>query len=247
MLQFNTDKCKVMHMGRHNPGYEYHMDGTALGTTEVEKDLGIYITPDLKTATQVARAAAKANSVLGRIKNSFTFMDKDMFLALYKTLVRPHMEYCVQAWSPYLRKDIDVLEKVQRRATKLVPILRELPYEQRLQTLGLTSLETRRVRGDMLETYKILHGFENIDYTQFFQLVPRHGPGISTRGHSYKLKKTRFRTRKRGNFFDARVVNKWNSLPENVVCSPCINSFKNNYDRYMEDAQRRGTPMSHAP
>ena len=151
------------------------MAGETLRTTMVEKDLGIYITPDLKTTTQVAKAAAKANSMLGRIRNSFTFMDSDMFLALYKTLVRPHMEYCFQAWSLYLRKDIDTLEKVKRRATKLVLDLRDLPYEQRLQTLGLTTLEATRVSGDLLETYKILHGYENVDYTQFFQLAPNHG------------------------------------------------------------------------
>lgn len=207
LLQFNSEKCKVMHIGKHNPGCEYHMAGETLQTTTGEKDLGIYITPDLKAKTQVAKAAAKANSMLGRIRNSFTFMDSDMLLALYKTLVRPHMEYCIQAWSPYLRKDIDTLEKVQRRATKLVPALRDLPYEERLETLGLTTLENRRVRGDMLETYKILNGYENVDYTQFFQLAPKHG-NITTRGHSLKLQKIRYRTQKRGNFFDARIVNK---------------------------------------
>ena len=103
------------------------MAGETLRPTMVEKDLGIYITPDLKTATQVAKAAAKANSMLGRIRNSFTFIDLDIFLALYKTLVRLHMEYCIQAWSPYLWKNINTLEKVQRRATKLVPDLRNLP------------------------------------------------------------------------------------------------------------------------
>lgn len=100
------------------------MAGEILETAIVEKDLGIYITPDLKGATQVAKAAAKENSMLGRIKNSFMFMDADMFLALYTTLVCPHLKYCIQAWSPYLWKDIDTLEKVQRRAKKPVPTLR---------------------------------------------------------------------------------------------------------------------------
>ena len=194
----------------------------------------------------MAKAAAKANSTLALIRKAFTFMDSNMFLALYKSLVRPHLEYCIQAWSPYLRKDIDTLEKVQRRATKLVPDLRDLPYEHRLLMLDLPTLEARRVRGDMLETYKILHGFENIDPTKFFQLATDHG-NIATRGHSFKLQKTRHRTSKRGIFFDARIIDKWNSLAENVVCSPCINTFKIRYDNFERDAQRRGTPMSNAP
>lgn len=170
----------------------YHTAGEALGTTLMKKDFGIYIIPDLKTATRVAKAEVKANSMQGRIRNSYAFMDSDMFLALYKSLVHPHLECCIQAWSPYLRKDIDTLEKVQRRATKLGPALRDFPYEQRIQTLGLTTLKARGIRGDMLETYKLLHGFENFDPTQLFQRDTDHG-NIATRGHSLKHQKTFYR------------------------------------------------------
>ena len=89
---------------------------------------------------------------------------------LYKAIVIPHLEYCIHAWSPYLRKDIDMLEKIQRRATKLIPGLRDLRYEERLKECGLTTLETRRLRGDQIEVFKILNGYENIDSNFFLKL-----------------------------------------------------------------------------
>ena len=90
---------------------------------------------------------------------------------LYKAIVRPHLEYCIQAWSPYLRKDIDMLEKIQRRATKLIPGLRDLRYEERLKECGLTT-HTRNatIKGDQIEVFKILNGYENIDSNIFLKL-----------------------------------------------------------------------------
>ena len=94
---------------------------------------------------------------------SINYIDKDGFAVLYRAYIRPHLEYCVQAWCPYLQKDIKSLEKVQRRATKLVPSLRERSYEERLKELNLYPLEVRRARGDVIKTFKILNGFEDID------------------------------------------------------------------------------------
>ena len=92
-------------------------------------------------------SAKKANQMIGLVKHTFTFMDKEMFLVLYKTLIRPLLEYCPQVWSPYMEKDINLLENIQRRATKLVPELYELPYEERLKKLKLFPLKDRRIRG----------------------------------------------------------------------------------------------------
>ena len=100
-----------------------------------------------------------------------------MFLNLYTALVRPLLEYCVQVWSPHLRKHINRIESVQRRATRMVPELRELPYEERLKKLNLTTLEKRRVRGDLIETYKIITGKEKNNPRKFFPMAPiREGP-----------------------------------------------------------------------
>ena len=107
----------------------------------------------------MAKAAASANSVLGRINDTFTCLEKEILLHLYTSMVRPWLEFTVQAWSPYTRREINVLESVQRRATKLVPALTHFPYQDRLSNLGLTTLEARRRRGDMIETFKILKGY----------------------------------------------------------------------------------------
>ena len=109
--------------------------------------------------------------------------------------------------------------------------------------LGLPLLTERRIRGDMLETYKILNGFENIDSSRFFKLATEQNDetvGAVTRGHSQKLEKSRYGHFLRMKFFDARVVNKWNALPEAVISSKSINSFKNSYDRHISDLKRRG-------
>ena len=103
------------------------------------------------------------------IRGNITYKEKSLIIPLYKAIVRPHLYYCIQAWSPYLRKDIYMLEKIQRRATKLIPGQRDLTYEERSKECELTTLETRRLRGDLIEVFKILNGYENIDYNIFFQ------------------------------------------------------------------------------
>ena len=104
------------------------------------------------------------------IRRNITYKENSLIVPLYKAIVRPHLEYCIQAWSPYLRKYIDMLEQIQRRATKLIPGLRDLRYEERLKECGPTTLKTRRVRGDQIEVFKILNDYENIDSNIFSKL-----------------------------------------------------------------------------
>ena len=237
LLEFNEKKCKVMHIGRSNPGFEYQMNGVKLDVTNEEKDLGVYVTPDWKSSTHVAKAAAKANSMVGWIGRTFSYMDCDMFRCLYPGLVRSHMEYSVQAWSPHYQMDIDTLEKVQRRATKLVPELKDKPYEERLKILGFTSLEDRRTRGDLIEVFKIMHGYENLDRRDFFVLTAEVSPH-ETRGHNFKIWTPQKRTLTRRKFFDIRTIDLWNQLPPEVVGSNSILNFKISLDAYYK---RRGT------
>ena len=188
-MLFNYDKCHCLQIGYHNVHREYEMGNTTLGQSEKEKDLGVIISADMKVSEQCNIAAKKGNRMLGFIRRHICNRDKSLIIPIYKAIVRPHLEYCIQAWRPHLRKDIDLIEKVQRRATKLIPEFRGLAYEDRLKRCKLTTLETRRSRGDMIEVFKILKGFENIDSGRFFSKLQ----GRITRGHSETLQKPQCR------------------------------------------------------
>ena len=134
-----------------------------------EKDLGVSMNANMKVSEKCRIAASNGNQVLGMIRRNITCKENNLIVPLYKAIVRPHLEYCIQAWSPYLRKDIDMLEKIQRSATKVIPGLRDLRYGERLKECGLRTLETRRLRGDQIEVFKILNVYENIDSNLFFR------------------------------------------------------------------------------
>ena len=167
-MLFNVDKCKIVHFGFNNTLASYQLNDISLVVDKEERDLGVIIQNDLKCTQQCIKVVNTANRVLGMIRRSFMCKDREIILQLYKSLVRPHLEYCVQAWRPHLQKDIDLIEGVQRRATKMISNLKNKSYEERLSILSLTTLETRRVRGDLIEVFKICKEFDNIDPSLFF-------------------------------------------------------------------------------
>ena len=169
-MLFNASKCRVMHVGRRNECYDYFMGDTLVETTREEKDLGVYISNNLSPSNHVARAAEKANRVLGIIKRTYVNRSKDNIPSLYKSLVRPHLEYCVQAWRPFLQQDVDNNEKVQRRATRMISELGDLEYGERLRRCNLATLEIRRHRANLLEVYRIVHGIDDLDQANFLYL-----------------------------------------------------------------------------
>ena len=227
-MQFNIDKCSVIHMGHGNKHCTYKLGSHLLKSSERERDLGVIIDNSGKVSEQCNVAVKSANSILGIIRRHIKCKNKDIVVRLYKSLVRPKLEYCIQAWSPYLRKDIDMMERVQHRATKMINGLKNVSYETRLERTGLITLEKRRERGDLIEVFKLIKGFENVDYTRFFNLV-----GSSrTRGHRYKIVKLRSKLDIRKHFFSQRVVNSWNNLPASVVEADSVNSFKNRLDNF---------------
>ena len=227
-MSFNVDKCKIMHLGYDNGKHEYNLNGITLKETKEEKDLGVLIDKDLKFSSHIKSIVAKANRMIGLIKISFESIDKEMFLILYKSLIRPLLEYCVHSWSPHLATDITLLENVQRRATRMVREFNQLSYEERLKELDLPTLKDRRTRGDMILTYRLIHGKEGINYRKFFTLAER---SHNTRGHSLKITKPTIRLETRRFFFSNRVIDKWNNdLTEEEVTASSTHMFKKKYD-----------------
>jgi hypothetical protein len=229
-MPFNTDKCTVMHIGRANGLANYSLLGSQIPTTNLEKDLGVFISADLKFSRQCAEVEKKANKVLGYIGRQFKSRDKEIILTLYNTLVRPLLEYAVQFWSPTLIQDIKRLEKVQARATKMISSIRHMGYQRRLRELDLFSLEKRRLRGQLIETFKILKGFNNIDYRNLFTLNDH-----PTRNHGLKLQPKRFNTRPCGDLMTYKIINVWNRLPPAVTASESVETFKRRLDRILHE------------
>ena len=191
------------------------MGGNKLGDSEFEKDLGVMIQDTLKPSMQCARAAKKGNAVLGHLLRGVGFRDKKVFIDLYKTYVRTHLEYCSAAWSPWSVGDRQLLEAVQKRAVKAVTNLNSHTYEERLKELALDSLEERRKRGDLIQAYRVFSGHDKVN------------PGF------WNVDMPKWNGEIRRNFWSVRVCDPWNSLPDSVKMTETMNGFKNSLDEKM--------------
>ncbi len=239
LMSFNIAKCKVMHVGsgKHKSTREYTMNDeegvlSPLEVTTCERDLGVLVSSDLKLGDQCAAAAAKANWKFGVYKKAFASREKCLWQTLWKTHIRPHLEHAIQAWSPYLAKDIDVLERVQRRVSKHIAGLSSLSYPERLEALGWTTLKDRRTRGDVILAYQHLKGNACVDIgwkwaTPLSQLT---GPAGSVRANSTRLAPTIAKTKQRENFLTSRVAAPLKALPFDIKDFKSVNQLKNAYD-----------------
>ena len=141
-MPFNAGKCKIMHFGHNNRKVIYSLQNTALQEVQEEKDIGVIVTADFKVKAQCVKASKTGNMMLGMIKRTMVARNKKQLVKLYKSLVRPHLDYAIQAWRPRLHKDMEVLDKVQERFTRMIEDCQKLNYHERLRRIGLTTLST---------------------------------------------------------------------------------------------------------
>jgi hypothetical protein len=238
-MDFNTTKCKVLHMGPSNQRFVYTMGGYAPGGTILEnvteeKDIGVIIHESLKPSQQCSKAVKKANSILGQMRRTVHYRDRIVWIGLYKTFVRHHLEFSVQAWSPWFLQDIQNLERVQERAVNMVSGLDGYSYEEKLQKIGLPSLFDRRVRGDVIQVWKYLHCYPSTLNNPLLKVVRDHDLRITR--HSSKpldLIKPKARLDIRKHFFAIRCVDTWNSLPGRIQGIEDFEEFKKEYDKFI--------------
>lgn len=233
LLRFHPEKCKTMRIGNSKTEkYSYRLKETlpAMDYVENEKDIGVVIDNCLSFKDHILEKVNKSNSIMGVINRTYEYLDTTSFKLLYTALVRPHIEYANQVWSPQLKKYIDMVENVQRRATRVIPGLSNLSYADRLKTLKLPTLAYRRARGDMIELYKIVTGKYDAEVSTFIKTQPEH----STRGHKYKIYKQRPRLNIRKNSFCFRTVDVWNNLPNSVVEADTVKSFESRLDKHWD-------------
>ncbi len=226
-LKLAVQKCGVMHLGHRNPKHDYVLAGTNLEKLSSISDLGVIISDNLKPSDHIAKIAGKAASRVGLLFRGFRNRDPKFQTDMFKTYVRPGPDYCASAWSPWLVRDRQAVEKIQRRFSKRVEGLRDLSYQERLSRLNLEPLSARRLQADMTETFKILSGTHPIQADTLFL----EAPSRVTRENGRKLYAPRTHHDFRKHFFSSRVVSVWNSLPADVVNSQSVACFKDRISR----------------
>ena len=228
-LNIAVPKCNALHIANKDEKCDYTIQGNTLPSESSVRDLGVYVSDDLKVSNHCMQITQKANKITNMIFNCFETDSLQHLLDSYKIYVRPILEYCTPVWNPYLIKDITLIEKVQKYFTRRLFYrcgLNKLPYPERLKFLGLESLEKRRLHYDLCMVYNILHNENDLKATDFFTLAPKSNTH-KTCEHHMKLFKKASHGNIRANFFSQRVVSIWNSIPKFLpgTIEPIVNSM----------------------
>ena len=244
LLCFNTadGKCKVLQVSRKGKARqynEYFLNGSVLPVIETEKDLGVHVMRDLTWDYHISQSLSKAKQCVGWVSRSVISREKDVMLNIYKSLVRPNLEYCVQLWNPVPAhgnwSTIMKLESVQRSFTRLIDGIGLLPYKERLQKLKLTTLIERRARGDLIEVFKTFTGPGHCNYgSEFFK---PSCSGMNIRLGSDPAAKV--------NSFQLRVVKFWNKLDNYVKRAENVVDFKILLESFKQDTINKGKSAGH--
>ncbi|KAK4831715.1 LOW QUALITY PROTEIN: hypothetical protein QYF61_018767 [Mycteria americana] len=227
-MKFNKSKYRILHLRWSNAGHKYKLGAEWLEGSPAERGLGVLVAAG---SIRRALAAKRANRTLGCIKHSRTSQPKELIILLYSALMWPHLEFCVQFWAPQFKKDVKVPECIQRRAPKLVKGLEDMSCKEQLRTSGLSSLENRRLRGNLMALYSFLRRGRGEGGAELFSL----GSSDRTRGNGSDLHQRRFRWDIRKHFFTERVVKHWNRLPREVVDVPSLSGFKRHLDNALNN------------
>jgi len=222
-LSVSVQKCCILNIGNSLLANSPHIDGSLLPVVTSCRDLGITVSSDLSFTEHITGIVSRANFRANAIRRCFVSRDRNLLVRAFTVYVRPILEYNSVVWSPSLLQDIIRIEQVQRRFTKYLPGFQNLPYNERLRRLKLTSLERRRLVTDLLMCYKIVFGLITLHCSNLLQLNLSSRP---TRGHKYKLLKYHCGNGTTASFFGNRVINVWNSLPPSAVDFSSLGKFK---------------------
>jgi len=220
-LPLNLKKCSTVHFGNTNPRLNYCLQNNELDEHTCERDLGVIIDEHLTFQSHIDATVKKARRLAGLMFHSTQYHGKEVILPIYKCIIRPVLEYASVVWNPSLIKQIKQLESVQRYVTKRISGCSSLSYTQRLSSLGLPRLDTRRAFFDLVEMFKVVNGLTVV--SNRIKLTFLHH---TTRGHSLRIRAVKFKCNIRKSSFFVRIANTWNTLPARIAETRRLSSFK---------------------
>ena len=220
-LKINSEKSNVIHLGQSNLNVNYSLNNEVVHKVDEVKDLGFTMSSNYSVSKYIGKISANALYKTKLMSLAFSCNDIDFKLFLFTTYIRPIVEYITPVWNPHLVCDIDAVERVQRRFTKYLPSLSDLPYIERLNALNLKSLEERRLNFDLILLFKIINNLIPLNPNDFFEFA-----NLPTRGHNLKIRVKYSRTNIKKYAFPNRIIQCWNDLPSEVVNAQNISKFK---------------------